>query len=385
MNRNSISIGLIMGLRALYSMNWYNVSPMIFRILKEYNAPLSYSGLILTAFLLGTGIMQIPSGIVASKIGSKNTSMLGMFVLSVASSLSFLSYNIFLFLISRFMIGVGAAFFFSSGIGLLKEIDETNIGKNIGLFNTVFSIGGGFGIILFTIALNIYGRPLILLSYGGIATLLLTIVSFFYIDGKKSIIDEKNFIKNVRGRIFSKPLFMVSMSLAGYWGLNFTIEEFLKSYSQFANFSSTIAGTLGSISLFSGILGYPLFIRMSRIGDFRSLVYSLIVVIITTAFMFTASLYYLIIVPFVTGSMSIVIFSVEYNYVVKIEKDQKFVPLSISIMNSLQIMIGSLITFIFGYSYAFNPYISWIILAIIAFLFFPMGIGTLRKGDVHIS
>ena len=48
--RGSIAIMLI--LRTLYAMNWYNVSPILFNILNAYGTPFYLSGLILSAFLL---------------------------------------------------------------------------------------------------------------------------------------------------------------------------------------------------------------------------------------------------------------------------------------------------------------------------------------------
>ena len=79
------------------------------------------------------------------------------------------------------------------------------------------------------------------------------------------------------------------------------------------------------------------------------------------------------------GAISIMLFSLEYYYVILLEKEEKYVPLSISIMNGIQIATGSLIAAVFGYLYAFSPELSWLFLPAVSLAMFPLGINTIRK------
>jgi MFS family permease len=373
------SIILLLILRALYSMNWYNVSPMLFNITSTYHVSASLSGLILSAFLIGTGLFQIPSGLVASKIGSKNTALTGMVVMSIAATTSLVSNNFTLFLITRFVVGLGSAFFFSSGIAVLNDIDEKNVSKNIAAFNTAFSIGGGFGVVGFAYFLQFVPWQT-LLAIGGLVTLFLTAIAFVFIpDLSTRRSYSGTFKKNIYKRITSRPLLLLSISLSGYWGLNFTFEEYLQPFASNLGFNSSISGLIGSLSLFAGIIGMLLFSFVSNKKTSTTLPSIVIFISAIIAFQFFGLPYYLFITAILGGSISVIIFSLEYSYVVKIETEKQFVAFGISIMNALQIGIGSLITFIFGYLFAYNNKLSWVILPIICLLFLPLGIGVFKN------
>ncbi len=365
-------------LRALYSMNWYNVSPLLFRITSFYGISDAYSGLILSAFLIGTAIFQVPSGIVAARIGSKNTALSGMVIMSISVIFSIFSPNFFIFLISRFLVGVGSAFFFSSGIGVLNDLDNTNSSRNIASFNTAFSIGGGAGVIIYSVA-NIYVQWQLLLLYGGIVTLIFTVIAFILIPISPMAEERSDFIKNVKGRITSKPLILLSLALSGYWGLNFTFEEYEKPFAVALHFMQTTSGLIGSLTLFSGILGLLVFKRLSLNRPSRILPALLLLVSLSIALQATGISYYIFYTAIMGGALSVILFSLEYSYVIKLEQEQRFVPLGISIMNAIQIAVGSIITFAFGYMFSLTPYYSWVALGIISLLFYPLGYGTIRK------
>ncbi len=372
------SITLLLILRALYSMNWYNVSPMLFRITSAYGVSDSLSGLVLSAFLVGTGAFQIPSGLVASRIGSRNTALAGMVIMSTATIFTFLSFNFTEFLVTRLFVGIGSAFFFSSGIAVLNDIDSNNVSRNIGAFNTAFSIGGGFGVVGFAFLLS-YINWAVLLEMGGIVTLIVTVIAFVLIQDVSPRGSMVNFKKNVMARITSKPLILLSMSMAGYWGLNFTLEEYLQPFAVRVGFSTGIAGTIGSLSLFAGLIGMFLFVYFSRKRLPVVLPSIALFISMVIAFQFFAIPYYLFVTSLVGGTISVIIFSLEYSYVVAVEKEKQYVAFGISIMNALQIATGSVITLLFGYIFSITDTFAWVVLAIISVAFIPLGIPIWRK------
>lgn len=372
------SLALMLILRALYSMNWYNVSPLLFRITDFYNVTGSFSGIILSAFLIGTAIFQVPSGILAARIGSRNTALSGMLIMSVSVILSIFSPDFLLFLFSRFFVGLGSAFFFSSGIGVLNDLDNSNSSRNIASFNTAFSVGGGAGVISYSIGV-LYVPWQVLLFLGGIVTLIFTVVAFFFLPSSPAQSEKRDFMKNVKGRLTSKPLILLSLSLAGYWGLNFTFEEYEKPFAGVLNFLPSTAGIIGSLTLFAGILGLLIFKRLSFRKPSLILPLLLLVVSASIAFQVSGIPDYLFYTSIMGGALSVILFSLEYSYVVKLELEQRFVPLGISIMNAIQIAVGSGITFVFGYFFSSNPYLSWVMLGVISLLFYPLGLTTIRR------
>ncbi len=374
------SITLLLILRALYAMNWYNVSPLLFKITSTYGVSPSYSGLVLSAFLIGTGFFQIPSGLVATKIGSRNTALTGMVIMSVAATLSIISINFTELLVTRFFVGLGSAFFFSSGIAVLNDIDSTNVSRNIAAFNTAFSIGGGFGVVGFAYFSGM-ARWQTLIGVSGLVTLVVTMIGFIFIVNHPPPAIIGNFRAKVKERMTSRPLLLLSMSLAGYWGLNFTLEEYLQPFATNIGFNSHVAGIIGSLSLFAGLLGMVLYgvfskrkspIILPSLGIFISSV---------VAVLFFKIPVYLFATSIIAGTCSVIIFSLEYTYVVRIEKEKEYVALGISIMNAMQIATGSLITLVFGLLFSLSISFSWIALALIAILLIPLGIPVWKIKD----
>ncbi|MCL4350732.1 MAG: MFS transporter [Candidatus Thermoplasmatota archaeon] len=374
----SSSITLMMILRALYAMNWYNVSPLLPDILGTYGTPLYLGGFMLFAFLIGTAIFQVPSGIIAARIGSKNTAMTGMILMSISAALSVFSPDFTAFLFTRFLVGVGSAFFFSSGVGVLNDIDKEHSKTNIAIFNTSFSVGGGIGIVIFQL-LSSTNSWQMLMIYSGIVTLVFSIIGSIWIPSARIAGNQAEFTKNVKERFFSKPLLLLSLALSGYWGTNFTFGEYEVNYAKYIGFAAGTAGIIGSLALFAGILGLLLYRRI-RIGSpsilLPSLLVSISIVIATQALGFPYELFF---VSAFAGAISIMLFSLEYYYVILLEKEEKYVPLSISIMNGIQIATGSLIAAVFGYLYAFSPELSWLFLPAVSLAMFPLGINTIRK------
>src|SRR2546422_11579653 len=142
--------------RVIYTINWFNISPALFLIGKDFNVDLPSLGILTASFLAGAGIFQIPAGIASSRWGPKNTSQLGMLVLSLSGVGEGLSPNFPVLIISRFLLGVGAALFFAPAIGILTPLFKPNEeeGLVLGLYNSCFNIGGGLGLFAWAIIID---------------------------------------------------------------------------------------------------------------------------------------------------------------------------------------------------------------------------------------
>src|SRR6476620_2092177 len=117
MNRRSaISSGTISLLiaRIIYAINWFNIGSLFTFISKEFNQDVSYLGQLSGFFLLGIGLFQIPGGLFATKFGSRRSAILGILLSSIAVIISSLTTQIAVFVILRFIVGLGMAFFFSA-------------------------------------------------------------------------------------------------------------------------------------------------------------------------------------------------------------------------------------------------------------------------------
>src|SRR5207244_322480 len=151
-------LGSVLTSRVIYTINWFNIAPLLGAtglIALGLSIDLPSQGLLTSSFLLGAGIFQIPAGIVSARWGPKNTSQLGMLVLSLSGVGEGLSPNFPVLLVSRFLLGVGAALFFAPAIGILTPLFKPEEeGLVLGLYNNCFNIGGGLGLFVWVIVIE---------------------------------------------------------------------------------------------------------------------------------------------------------------------------------------------------------------------------------------
>lgn len=370
---------MIMLSRLVYAMNWYNISPAIGDISRDFGVSFAATSLLFTFFLFGAGIFQIPAGVIASRIGAKRVAMGGLFVMSIAAIASAFTPSYTVLVALRFVTGLAAAFFFSSAVGLLNDLYQRDITKMVGIYNGFFAIGGGVGIFLFTPIVNDFGWRFGFLLSGSV-TLVVAIVTTISLP--KTHIFGSFDPKKVLERLTDRTIWLVALGLDGLWGLNFTFSEYFKSYAIFLGQPEIIAGLMGGMILFLGIVGGIL------TGNLRKYKVLPTVSILTTMVGLSIAL-----IPFlpgltiwlpviVDGIMSVVVVSMEYGILIQLNRDPRYVPLSLGTVNSIQIGFGSLIPLVFAYLHGSGYTYSWIFLGSLAIVLLPLLWIELRHKEV---
>lgn len=292
----------------------------------KLHIPNSLVGFIPFSFFLGSGIMQIPSAYIASKIGARNSMITGLLIMSLSALLVALSKNFYELTSSYFIGGVGASLFFSTGAAVLTILNEKEIGKVLGIYNAAFSLGGIIGLnwILLYIKIGF--------EYSGIILAILTLLAAILNIDKPNYKPNWNFLKD-------KNVLYVGISTSGVWGIYYVISELFPNFanlylhiqvlqgSEFASFlliSSTIGGFLGFLS--------------DKVNKIKLLLISSILGIIPSLFLYTQ--YYLVGL-FILGIFNELAFSVAYALV----SIKKGISSSIALaeVNSINILLGSLL------------------------------------------
>ena len=377
-NSRALAGSMIMMSRLFYALNWFNISPALGDIVKTFGISTYQVGALLSSFLVGAGVFQVPAGIVSAKIGAKNTAMMGMFIMSISVIVSAFSASFLELLILRFITGIAAAFFFSTAIGIINDLYSSNVTSMIGLYNGFFAIGGGIGIFLFTPIVSMYGWRMDMLL-AGVLTLIVSIITFFAIPASKA--HGIASMKEVFRRIFSVTIWLVAIGLEGIWALNYTFSEVFQTYAEnIVGIPSLTAGLMGGMILFSGIIGGYLtgtFRKFNRLRLVFVVPLFIGVMIMMIPLLNEIGLWA---VTILEGTFAVVVISLEYGLVVQLDRDSRFVPLNVGIVNSIQIGLGSTVplafTFIQGYGYSF----SWLFLGAFGFLTLPfLGLAVRKK------
>jgi MFS family permease len=104
------------------------------------------------------GIFQIPSGLLAAKVGPRTTAVYGMLLSSLASLLTAFTSSFDQFVLLRFLVGAGMALFFGPGITLVsKYFHRESQGVGLGVFNGAFYVGGSLGLFAWSVLAELTG------------------------------------------------------------------------------------------------------------------------------------------------------------------------------------------------------------------------------------
>ncbi|MBO0888642.1 MFS transporter [Candidatus Bathyarchaeota archaeon] len=342
-SRRWLILGSVLTSRVIYTINWFNLAPLIGEngILRSVLGIDQFSQQVLTSsFLLGAGIFQIPAGIISASWGPKNTSQLGMLILSLSGIGEGLSPNFTVLLFSRFMLGLGAALFFAPAIGILTSLfRHEEEGLVLGLYNSCFNIGGALGLFGWVIVTDLMGWSLGLV-FGGVIGIVSVVIGQVVIPrdqpskavGRRSM---KPVLKN-------KNIWLIAFGVLGLWGSIFSASNLLEAYMRDTfGLAGLISGFMASLIMFASIFGGPVGGRLSDRYRRRK-IFILIPGIITSlgVILFGVSqpleLWFLI--PLV-GFMDAIVFSTMYASASQYpEVGREYAPLGISIINSVQIL-----------------------------------------------
>jgi MFS family permease len=261
MNRRSaISSGTISLLiaRIIYAINWFNIGSLFPFISKEFNQDVSYLGQLSGFFLLGIGLFQIPGGLFATKFGSRRSAILGILLSSIAVIISSLTTQIAVFVILRFIVGLGMAFFFSAGVTLITTyLGKWSEGTGIGLLNSFQAIGGIIGIFGWILVAEVLGWRLSLIM-SGILGVAIGLTMIFLLPVETQIRTTIS-ISLLRKLLFSRYLVSLGVILTAtqlVWGL--TVSFFVFYLIDRMKISPEFAGIISSIPLIVYVFTSPI-------------------------------------------------------------------------------------------------------------------------------
>ncbi len=261
MNRSTtISSGTISLLiaRIIYAINWFNIGSLFPFISQEFNQDVSYLGQLSGIFLLGIGLFQIPGGLFATKYGSRRSAILGIILSSIAVIISSLTTQIAVFVVLRFIVGLGMAFFFSAGVTLITTyLGRSSEGTGIGLLNSFQAVGGVIGIFGWIVIAEALGWRIGLIVSGilGVAIGILMILLLPAETRVRTTISVSMLRKLLSSRyLISLGVILTATQLA--WGL--TISFFVFYLIDRMKISPEFAGIISSIPLIVYIFTSPL-------------------------------------------------------------------------------------------------------------------------------
>jgi len=258
--RTTISNGAVSILvaRIVYAVNWFNIGSLFPFISKEFNQDVSYLGQLSGFFLLGIGLFQIPGGLFATKYGSRRSAILGILLSSIAVIISSLTTQIAVFVILRFIVGLGMAFFFSAGVTLITTyLGKRSEGTGIGLLNSFQAIGGIIGIFGWILVADVFGWRLSLILSGILGVVIgLMMIFLLPVETRSRTTISLSLLRKI---LFSRFLISLGIILTATqlaWGL--TVSFFVFYLMDKMKITPEFAGVISSIPLIVYVFTSPI-------------------------------------------------------------------------------------------------------------------------------
>lgn len=354
--------------RIVYAVNWFNLSPALPLIASEFRLEVAELGAVGTAFLLGVGVFQIPAGLVAARIGSRNTAMIGLASSSLFAALSGLAPTYEALVVLRFLMGAGMAFFFSPAIGVFSPLfSENERGFAIGIYNSAFSVGGILGFGLWTVFINSIGWRYSLVLAGALG-LAMALQNIIVTSGLPREQGSRGFGQGLRHVLRHRDVWLLAVALTGIGGAWFVVVQFIIVYMTLeVGVALAIAGISASLLEVFSVFGSPVGGRISdklRTRVKLLLLFNLSIsgaIAILAIRSFPPVLLAIIIMGFSAGVSYTLTYSTAIQYR---DIEQRYAPLVVSIVNSTQLLGASLAPTLFSIvadSSGFS--VAWLLLA----------------------
>ncbi len=323
-SRRWIVLASVLSSRVVYTINWFNISPALVSIRQELRIDDPSIGLLTSSFLLGAGIFQIPAGILSlSGIGEG------------------LSPNFPILFLSRFLLGLGAPLFFAPDIGVLTPLfKREEEGFVLGLYNSMFNVGGGLGLFAWAVLIQAWNWR-IGLVLGGLIGLVLVAIGQFALPKDKLVHQVRG---SMRLALKSRNIRLISFGIIGVWGGIFTTSQLLPTFlKDVYKVPTDQGGLIASLIMFAAIIGGPVGGRLSdRLRQRKNFMllpgFGVALGLALVGATQPAQLWFLI--PTI-GFLDAMVFSTEYASASQYpEIGPEHATQAISVMNSVQILGG---------------------------------------------
>ena len=258
-----VVLGILCVCFFLYSANWFVIVPAIPLFISDLGLTNAQALSLISIFLLTYGLFQIPSGLLAAKIGTKRTLVSALIIESLFSMLLGLSQNYSTLLVLRFIVGIGAGLFFAAAVGALTPwfLGTNRLGFAVSLTTGAFyNLGVAVPILFGSSLISLLGWRFlfIILGFSGFA---IAVTSYFLIKSPVKIDPTKNaqIFRDVKDTLKNKNIWFLGFAIAGLFGSTNAFTGFLPEFmTTFRGWDQNTAGLFTGIGSLAGLFIIPI-------------------------------------------------------------------------------------------------------------------------------
>lgn len=156
------------------------VSPVLTLYAQSFGVSIFLAGMTITVYSLGRLVMDFPAGVLADRIGRRPLMIIGTAMIAICAFLNALADSFWLFLLYRFIQGIGASMWMTSRTTLLADIlKPEERGRVLGYFQSFQTIGQAAGPTIGGFIAAWYGAQANFYFYAGTGLISLVLTYVF--------------------------------------------------------------------------------------------------------------------------------------------------------------------------------------------------------------
>lgn len=241
-----------------------DVVPFLVDLRDVYHVGYAEVGGLVSAFLLGYALFQIPAGSLADRYSPKLLILIGVLVMLVTSIIFVFVHSLLFALVLRFLMGVSSAMLFSPGIKLISSYTPKRTrGSSLGMMEGGAGMGMLITLTVFPI-LSVYVHwKILFLSLSFLLLLILFMFIFLPSEEKKEVDPGEKSGRNQKRipffQLIKKPVILRLIGIAffglfGLYGFLTWLPTYLESV---AGFTKQKVGWIMAITMISQIIMGP--------------------------------------------------------------------------------------------------------------------------------
>ena len=186
-------------LMALGAFSIDTILPSISYLKKDFNIISQNTHWVITSVFIGIAIGQLVFGPVSDRIGRKKTAIIGLIIFSVGCLLSIISKDYVLFLITRFLQGLGSGAAVAVSRALARDFYEgRKLAQIMSLVTTIFILVPVFAPSIGQIIISISHWKIIFLFMLVLSIMLKLFILFKYLE-TKNLMNDLSFNSTLKG------------------------------------------------------------------------------------------------------------------------------------------------------------------------------------------
>lgn len=217
------------------TLNWFNIAAAFPALGQQFHLQIPQLAALISLFIAGYAIFHIPAGMLAYRIGVKNTLLFGLLIESLAGIACAFAPNFGWLAVLRFIAGAGGSFFIGAAFALITSWFR---GRELALAMGIagggaFALGEMLGIAGWAGVIQATGWSMALMI-AGVSGVVVCGLSFLFLhvpSEEQKQLAAGDFSWKAVGRVLSnRDLWLLGLAFFGVYGIGLTTAQLLATY-----------------------------------------------------------------------------------------------------------------------------------------------------------